>query len=41
MPKKGLSAEEKEKAFQSWKTGSEYEQIKKFIDVRSKDGFVD
>jgi len=40
MPKKGLSAEEKEKAFQTWKESEEYQQIQKFISCRQKDELV-
>lgn len=37
MVKKGLSPEEKEKAFQTWKESDEYQQMQKFIACRQKD----
>lgn len=41
MPKKGVSPEEKEKAFQTWKESEEYKSIINFLEVRQKDEDVD
>ena len=40
MPKKGLSPEEKQKAFDTWKESDEYKQILKFMEVKEKDDEV-
>jgi len=34
MPKKGLTDEEKEKLFETWKEGPEFAVIQKFIGIR-------
>ena len=41
MPKKGVSPEEKEKAFVTWKESEEYKSIINFLEVRQKDEDVD
>ena len=41
MPKKGVSPEEKQKAFELWKESDEYKAIIKFEEVRAKEDDVD
>jgi len=41
MPKKSVSPEEKEKAFQLWKESDEFKAINKWLETRLKDDDVD
>lgn len=41
MPKKGVSPEEKQKAFDLWKESEEFKSINKFLETRAKDDDVD
>lgn len=41
MPKKGVSPEEKAKAFELWKETDEYKSITKWLETRLKDDDVD
>jgi hypothetical protein len=40
MPKKGVSPEEKQKAFDQWKEGDEFKAIMNFTETRLKDDEV-
>ena len=41
MPKKGVSPEEKEKAFATWKESEEFKAVLNWMEIRAKDDDVE